>query len=282
MEYKRNCEIKSGMLFPETMKRIALGVEYNGTQFFGFQKQKPSVNTVQAALETGLTSVANENISLVCAGRTDAGVHATCQVVHFDTLMDRPGKAWVQGVNSQLPGGVRVLWSKDVGPDFHARFSASYRCYRYVIYAAPIRSSIMESQVSWNCWELDETEMHSAAIHLQGRHDFTSFRAAQCQAANPIREVKDISVKRRGRFIVLEICANAFLYHMVRNIAGALIDVGRGARPASWMKELLELKDRKRAPAMASPQGLYLVDVGYPPEFGLPASSLGPLFLEVA
>lgn len=277
--YRRNCEIKGDVCFPDGMHRYALGIEYHGAAFHGFQKQKSTIHTVQTMLEQALSSVADEPVTLVCAGRTDAGVHATNQVVHFDTEAQRPHKAWIQGVNSKLPDGVRVKWSHETGPLFHSRFSAQSRCYRYVIYADTIRSAIMQGQVSWTNWALDEKRMHAAAVELQGEHNFSSFRAATCQASSPVRCIHHIGVRRMGCLIVLEVSANAFLYHMIRNIAGALIEVGRGAKPPEWIGQLLRLKNRSKAPAMASAQGLYLVAVCYPPEFGLPAVPKGPLFL---
>lgn len=279
-EYKRNCEIKRGMHLPEGMSRIAAGVEYNGANFNGFQKQKSSATTIQARLEDALSRVANEPISLVCAGRTDAGVHATGQVIHFDTLAQRPLKAWVEGVNTHLPDEIRITWSRQVKPDFHARFSALSRTYRYLIFSSPIRTAVLQKQVSWTRYSLDMELLQRAGEQLIGEHDFSSFRAAQCQAASPVREVTKLHLSRHGKLIVLEISANAFLHHMVRNIAGALMEVGRGAKPISWIEELLGAKDRNLAAATAHPCGLYLVAVRYPGEFDLPKAELGPLFLE--
>lgn len=278
-DYKRNCEIKPGMQFPEGMHRIAVGVEYNGADFNGFQKQKSSANTIQARLEDALSRVANEPVTLVCAGRTDAGVHATGQVIHFDTLARRPQKAWIEGVNTHLPDEIRVKWSSAVGPLFHARFSALSRTYRYLILSDPIKTAILQRQVSWTRYVLDLELMQQAGEQLIGEHDFTSFRAAQCQAASPVREVTGLRLFRHGRLIVLEITANAFLHHMVRNIVGTLIDIGRGARPVTWIEDLLAVKDRNLASATGHPFGLYLVAVGYPDEFDLPKRESGPLFL---
>lgn len=280
MSYKRNCEIRDPGIFPAQMQRIALGLEYNGSLFKGFQKQNSAANTVQAAVEHALSSVANETITIVCAGRTDAGVHATNQVVHFDTLAHRPNRAWIDGVNTRLPDGVRVCWSQTVAPEFHARFSALSRTYRYLIYSSNVRPAILQHQLSWTQWRLDSSAMNSAAQALLGERDFSSFRASQCQSRSPIREIFEVSVKPQGELIILEIEANAFLYHMVRNIVGALMEVGRGAKDLHWFKTLIELGDRNKAPATASPQGLYLVRVAYPAEFGLPGANKGPLFIQ--
>lgn len=280
-EYKRNCEIKPGMVFPEDMHRIAVGVEYNGAAFNGFQKQNSSASTVQARLEYALSRVANEPVTLICAGRTDAGVHATGQVIHFDTLARRPLKAWLEGVNTHLPDDIRVKWSREVSYRFHARFSALSRTYRYLILSAPVRTAIMQKQVSWTSYPLDLERMRQAAELLLGEHDFTSFRAAQCQAVSPVREVTVLRLFRHGELTVLEITANAFLHHMVRNIAGVLMDIGRGVKPVSWVAELLDAKNRNLAAATGHPFGLYLVAVGYPDEFKLPQIEPGPLFLNL-
>jgi len=277
--YSRNVEIKPGMTFPSGMQRIALGIEYSGTGLSGFQRQASASNTVQAKLESALTKIAAEPVSLVCAGRTDAGVHATGQVVHFDTLATRPDKAWVLGTNTHLPDGIRVCWAKNTGSAFHARFSAVSRTYRYVIHTAAVRSAILHKQVTWIADELDSQLMNRAAQYLVGEHDFSAFRAAQCQAHSPVRSIEYIRVVQAGPFIVLEVKANAFLHHMVRNMVGSLLSVGRGHKEAAWIAELLLNKDRTLAAATASPYGLYLVDVGYPAEFNLPSLPTGPLFL---
>lgn len=278
-DYKRNCEIKPDMIFPEGMHRIALGVEYNGAQFNGFQKQAGTDNTVQAHLERALSAIANEEITLVCCGRTDAGVHASEQVIHFDTLATRPEKAWREGVNTQLPDEVRIHWSKEVGHDFHARFSAQSRMYRYVLYRSATRSAILGKTVTWTNLDLDVESMSSAAQLLVGEHDFTSFRAAQCQAHSPIRRIQHIRFIERGPLVVMEIKANAFLHHMVRNIMGALLDVGRGKRDAAWLQSVLDSKDRSKSSPTARPWGLYLVKAEFDDEFGLPVLPIGPALL---
>lgn len=283
-EYSRNCEVRDGMVVPEGMRRVVLQLEYDGNPYRGFQRQLTAVNTVQAELEKALSSVANEPITLVCAGRTDAGVHATSQVVHFDTLAVRPAKAWLQGVNTHLPFSIRVVFAQEIGFDFHARFSALARTYRYVIHVSKVRSAHLVGQVTWvklplNKNNLDVEAMSLAARDLLGEHDFTSFRAVQCQAASPVRTMHNVEVKQQGQFIVVEVRANAFLHHMVRNIVGVLLRVGRGELPVSRVQELLLLRDRSEAAETASAEGLYFVNVDYPEQYKLPAGRLGPLIL---
>lgn len=268
------------MVFPDGMRRVCLGLEYNGTSFRGFQKQATASRTVQAALEAALSSVADEKITLVCAGRTDAGVHASEQVVHFDTLAKRPEVAWIKGVNCSLPADIRVHWSREVGADFHARFAAQSRSYHYVIYGANTRPAVLNANLTWTPYALAMDKMQAAAHHLLGEHDFTSYRASQCQAKSPVRKIHNIQFVRHGAFVVMKINANAFLHHMVRNIIGTLIEVGRGARSVDWPAEVLLAKDRTKAAATASPCGLYLVKVEYSDRFNLPQLPIGPLFLQ--
>ncbi len=277
--YTRNCEIKDGVDFPEEMQRIAACIEYQGTEFHGFQKQKTAADTVQAALEIALSRVADEPITLVCAGRTDAGVHATNQIIHFDTLAKRNDLSWLRGANTYLPPGIIVKWVKSVSRDFHARFSATSRAYRYIFLSQPNKPGILRELVTWTSYELNLMDMCEASKALVGEHDFSSFRASQCQATSPVREVNSINFALSGELIVMEIQANAFLHHMVRNISGLMIDIGRGAKPVSWAKQLLELRDRTKGPSTASPKGLYLVNVQYPKEFELPLTDYGPNFL---
>ncbi|MEW9799089.1 tRNA pseudouridine(38-40) synthase TruA [Alteromonas sp. CYL-A6] len=260
------------------MARIALGIEYDGAAHYGWQRQR-EVPSVQEYLETALSTVANMPIEVQCAGRTDAGVHATGQVVHFDCDNPRPERAWTLGVNANLPDSIAVTWCKAVSDDFHARFSATHRRYRYIIYNAKMRPAILHHGVTHVHRELDASRMHEAAQALLGEQDFTSFRAALCQSHTPFRNVTDVSVRRQGRYVILEIQANAFLHHMVRNIAGTLIEIGAGEQPVNWVADLLALKDRSQAAATAKPNGLYLVDVTYPDTFGLPEHPPGPLFL---
>lgn len=277
--YKPNGEVPPGEQLPPGLSRIALGVEYCGARLHGFQKQKTSPHTVQALLEQALSGIAAEPVTLVCAGRTDAGVHATNQVIHFDTAASRPSRAWVEGVNTKLPDAVRVRWAQAVPPRFHARFSARARSYRYLIHSAPTRSAQAASEVTWTRHPLDVDAMRAGAKHLLGEHDFTSFRASQCQAKSPVREISRLDIARVGQLIVLEVSANAFLHHMVRNISGVLMAVGRGERKAQWVREVLAARDRSAGGVTAPPFGLYLVDVEYPPEFSLPRAEPGPLLV---
>ncbi|WP_043315489.1 tRNA pseudouridine(38-40) synthase TruA [Microbulbifer sp. HZ11] len=277
--YKPNGEVPEGESLPEGLRRIALGVEYCGTRLRGFQKQKHDPQTVQETLENALSRVAAEPVTLVCAGRTDAGVHATGQVIHFDTTAVRPTKAWIQGVNTQMPFDVRVHWATEVPAQFHARFSARNRTYRYLIHSAPTRAAQAASEVTWTERTLDIQAMREGAQHLIGEHDFSSFRAAQCQAKSPVRRLTRLDIGRVGQLIVLEVSATAFLHHMVRNITGVLMAVGRGDRAPGWVSEVLAARDRTAAGVTAAPHGLYLVDVQYPSEFSLPAMPPGPLLV---
>lgn len=278
MGYKRNCELKPEMSYPEGMVRMALGVEYAGADLNGFQKQSSTDNTVQEKLENALSAIATEKISVVCAGRTDAGVHATGQVVHFDTIAIRPSKAWIKGVNTKLPDTIRVLWAKEVGAHFHARFSAGSRSYRYLFHPSSVQSAIFNKQVTAAHANLNFKLMADVSKYLVGRHDFTSFRSSRCQASNPVRTVEAIDWCRRGELIGMEIRANAFLHHMVRNIVGSLIEVGRGRHDPSWLKKVLNARDRCHAGPTAAPYGLYLTEVRYPKEFELPKLPIGPAF----
>ncbi len=278
--YTPNCEILDGMTLPDGLTRQALTIEYNGRNLHGFQKQASTPHTVQAHLERAISRIANEPVTLVCAGRTDAGVHASAQVVHFDTFAKRPNTAWVEGVNTQLPDHTRVIKHHSVPLQFHARFSAEARTYRYVIYPNRTRPAILEGFVTWVPHELNVEMMQSAAAGLIGEHDFSSFRASQCQAATPVRRLESLRLFRAGAFIVLEVTASAFLHHMVRNIVGMLLEVGRGAKPVSWAAHLLSVRDRTQNAATAPPYGLFFVNVRYPPEYGFATTPLGPVFLQ--
>lgn len=259
-------------------KRLALGIEYNGHRYSGWQRQN-HIETVQACVERALEKISLHATPVVCAGRTDAGVHATQQVVHFDTSVNRPEAAWTMGVNSHLPDDIAVRWVKEVPLDFSARFSAQARRYRYVIYNAPLRPAILNAGVTHVYQALDEKAMHEAAQALLGENDFSSFRAAQCQSHTPFRNVHFVTVERYGAYVVIDIQANAFVHHMVRNIAGALIVVGSGEQPVQWVEQILAVKDRRQSAPTGKPHGLYLVQVHYPKALELPQVPLGPLFL---
>ncbi|MEC7189082.1 MAG: tRNA pseudouridine(38-40) synthase TruA [Pseudomonadota bacterium] len=249
---------------PSTSRRIALTLEYDGSAFCGWQKQKtPTVNTVQEVLETALARVSDHSVTVACAGRTDAGVHATGQIVHFDCLTPRENKAWIHGVNSLLPKEVRVVDASSVENTFHARFSALDRRYCYLISSASVPSGIFQGKITCIQRPLDIEAMQRAAQCLVGEHDFSAFRAAGCQSASANRNVSAISVVDWFGVTVIDIRANAFLQHMVRNISGSLIDVGKGKQREAWIAEVLESKDRRKAGVTAPPDGLYLVEVGY-------------------
>lgn len=266
------------------MARIALGIEYCGTGYQGWQLQvRPDPPaTVQGSLQESLSSIANHAVTVFCAGRTDSGVHATGQVVHFDSSVQRPDRAWVQGTNSRLPDNIRVLWAKPVADEFHARHSALSRSYLYVTCNTPIRPASLQHSATWTPGPLDDQAMHLAAQHLVGEHDFSGFRAAGCESSTPMRRVFQTSVERRGDLILFRVQANAFLLHMVRNMMGSLRRVGQGTHPPEWIHELLSQRDRRLAGATARPEGLYLVRVGYPLQYGLPEVGMDPWFLNSA
>ena len=260
--------------------RIACAIEYNGQRYCGWQIQSHlNVLTVQAELERAFSNIATMPVRVHCAGRTDTGVHASSQVIHFDTPVERGLKAWVLGVNTHLPDDIRVLWARAVAPEFHARFSAQSRRYRYIICNTRVRPAIQYGLVSWQRRQLDALLMHSAAQSLLGERDFSSFRAASCQSVSPIRNVHFVEVSRRGQLVIIDIQANAFLHHMVRNIAGSLMAVGTGSKSEAWVDQLMAARDRTQAADTASPHGLYLVAVDYPPIYDLPILPLGPLML---
>lgn len=260
--------------------RVACRVEYDGSAFNGWQLQpQEQVTTVQGTLERALSKVADTPVRIHCAGRTDAGVHAFAQIIHFDPGVSRSCKSWQMGANANLPDSVRIHWAESVPADFHARFSALSRRYRYVIANAPVRSALLRDKVSWCRYPLDEGVMHREAQALIGEHDFSAFRAATCQSETPMREVQQLSVFRRGELVVIDIQANAFLHHMVRNIAGSLMAVGSGRQSAGWMQGLLRGRDRTVAADTASAAGLYLVRVFYPDCYRLPGVPEGPMLL---
>lgn len=251
--------------------RYAVGVEYDGTAFHGWQIQV-GVRTVQEQLENALTTVANHPVRVHCAGRTDTGVHATRQVIHFESESQRSVSNWMLGTNVNLPHDVNINWVKPVPDDFHARFSAINRSYRYVIYNTRTRSSLWRNRAVWERRPLDLSLMQCAAEALIGTHDFSSFRAIGCQAKSPVRTVNRLELSNQGDILVLELTANAFLHHMVRNIAGVLISIGCGEKPVTWAKNVLEYRDRTLGGITAPPQGLYLTGVGYPQEYEIPDS----------
>ncbi len=250
--------------------RIALGLEYDGSAFRGWQSQAQAVG-IQSLVEAALADVADHPVEVMAAGRTDAGVHALMQVVHFDTTATRSERAWVLGATSNLPKQVTVLWARAVSDAFHARYSAQARSYRYYILNRPLRPAIGAEFVSWVREPLNEVAMHTAAQSLLGEHDFTSFRAAQCQSRTPMRRVHEVEVRRIGAVLEVAITANAFLHHMVRNIAGVLIAIGTGERPVNWAREVLEARDRTVGGITAPPGGLYLTGVRYAAGLELPS-----------
>ena len=257
--------------------RLAFGVEYDGTAFCGWQRQTET-RTVQGCLEKALSQVANHEMAVVCAGRTDTGVHATGQVIHVDTDALRDRKGWIRGTNTNLPDDVCVHWVAEMSDDFHARFAARRRHYRYVIHNQSTGSALLRNRTCWEHAPLDEERMAEAACCLLGEHDFTSFRAAACQANRPVRTIYRLEVTRSGDFVYIDVVANAFLHHMVRCIAGVLMTVGRGERPAGWVAELIAARDRAQASMNAPAAGLYLIKVEYPDLFNIPAAGWMPAY----
>ena len=250
--------------------RIALGIEYDGTDFLGWQRLSHG-RSIQKDVEAALSFVAAQRIEVACAGRTDAGVHARCQVVHFDSEAARSERAWVLGATSRLAHDVAVLWARPVAGEFHARFCARARRYRYLILNRPIRAALQARYVTWERVPLDVDTMQAAVQVLLGEHDFSAFRAIACQARTPMRNVREIAVSRHGDEVAIEIEANAFLHHMVRNIVGSLLPVGRGERPREWLAELLHGRDHKQAGPTAPSSGLTFIGPRYPAGWNLPA-----------
>lgn len=252
--------------------RYAIGLEYDGSQFYGWQIQRQEP-TVQGCLEQAVAAVADHEARVTCSGRTDTGVHALCQVAHFDSDAHRAERSWILGLNSNLPAGISVLWIRNVDDSFHARFSAYARSYRYVILNRWIRPALDAKRVSWCRTPLDADKMNRAAQCLMGEHDFTSFRARACQARHAVREIQQIAVSRQGNTVSLDVTANGFLYHMVRNIAGSLLQVGSGEQETAWVKEVLQKMDRTQAAPTAPPEGLYFVGARYPGQYSLPSET---------
>ena len=256
--------------------KIALGVEYIGTDFHGWQWQE-GLPTIQGTLESALSRIANEKIQTFCAGRTDAGVHARGQVIHFETTAKRPLRAWILGTNSHLPNSISVRFAKEVDGHFHARFTALSRSYRYIIYNHLSRPAIMHQRVTWRYEPLNTGAMHSAGQALLGEKDFSSFRSAECESSTPMRKVKRVMVQRLNDYVVIDIEANAFLHHMVRNIVGVLIRIGEGYAEPEWMETVLQARDRRQAAETAPASGLYLTSVAYPSQYSLPQMNEGLL-----
>lgn len=251
--------------------RITLGIEYDGSSYCGWQSQ-PDGCTVQDELQKALGKISGDSISVIAAGRTDTGVHATEQVIHFDTEIARPLTAWVRGVNALLPANVAVLWAKNVDQDFHARFSAQARSYSYYLYCRPVRSALQRGKVGWFHEPLDIEKMREAAEFLLGQHDFSAFRASACQARSPIKNLTCLDIQQQGDLIRFDLTANAFLHHMVRNIVGCLVYVGKGRHEPKWIRGVLEQRDRSKAAPTFAPDGLYLRRITYDEKWELPQS----------
>ncbi len=249
--------------------RIALGIEYDGRPYCGWQSQ-PDVPNVQDTLQAALGQIAGEAISVIAAGRTDTGVHALEQVVHFDTRVERPLSAWVRGANALLPESVAVRWAHEVPDEFHARFSAHGRSYRYLLLNRPVRSAIHAGRAGWFHAPLDVPAMQAAARHLLGEHDFSAFRSSECQARSPVKHLRQLDLQRHGEMLVFDLNADAFLHHMVRNVVGCLVYVGKGRHPPEWMGEILESRNRALAAPTFAPDGLYLRRIQYEAKWGLP------------
>lgn len=259
--------------------RIALGIEYDGSFYRGWQRQAHAPS-VQAELERALSIVADRPIEIFCAGRTDAGVHGTGQVIHFDCPLPRPEKAWLLGANAHLPDSISIRWAKQVPDEFHARFSAGYRRYRYLIQNAPCKPALLSRKVTWIKRPLDTDAMHRAAQAILGERDFSSLRSSECQSRTPWRNLMSVQVHRQHQLVVVEVQANAFLHHMVRNLVGSLLAIGYGFKPETWLLDVVQAQNRQLAGETAPADGLYLVEVGYPDHFQLPLNRpLGPFGL---
>ncbi|SFG81724.1 tRNA pseudouridine(38-40) synthase TruA [Neptunomonas qingdaonensis] len=262
--------------------RYALCVEYAGARYNGWQIQKnDEVPTVQGHVQKALSVVANEPVAVVCAGRTDAGVNGTYQIIHFDSHAKRENRAWVLGGNTNLPDDIAIRWAVPVDDTFHARFSALERRYRYLIYSHKVKPALLTKGITWTYKPLNIEKMKLAATYLVGKHDFSSYRAVACQASSPVRDVKELNVYQSGDLIVIDVRANAFLHHMIRNIAGVLMTIGAGEALPVWAKEVLEAKNRCAGGITAPSAGLYFVDVKYPDTYSLPKSELGPYFVNI-
>ena len=257
------------------LQRWALGVEYRGSAYCGWQRQaeQPSV---QEALETALSAIATQRINVIAAGRTDTGVHASLQVVHFETSANREASAWARGGNQFLPDDISIRWAMPVDAEFHSRFSARSRRYVYLLASQPHRPGLHSRHVGWTHWPIEMSRVEAALPALWGTHDFTSFRAAECQAKSPIKTMHSATVSAHGNLLRFEFHADAFLHHMIRNIMGALVYIGNGRQPADWLNTLIAQKDRKLAAPTFSPDGLYLAGIEYDRRFNIPEIFVDP------
>lgn len=263
------------------MQRFAIGIEFNGMRYRGWQTQQAGVRSIQETLESVLSKIADHSVILHGAGRTDAGVHATNMVAHFDTTAIRPERGWLMGANSQLPKDIALQWIRPMDESFHARFKAQARRYRYIVYQSPQRPALLHKQVTHAYYPLNVELMIEAAKKFEGTHNFESFRAASCQSNQPVRHVKHCRLIRHGAYLVLDIQADGFLHHMVRNIMGCLLEVGQGMYPIEHIDEIFAAKDRKAAGITAPPDGLYFIHADYPAHFQLPERPLGPHWLNM-
>ncbi len=256
--------------------RVVLGIEYSGENYCGWQRQQHSPS-VQEMLENVLAKIADQPIKVFCAGRTDTGVHATGQVVHFDMQGERPKTAWLRGANNHLPKDISIVWSQHVDETFHARFTAISRSYRYIIQNSEAPAATLNGKVTWYRPPLDVNLMQRGAKYLEGKHDFSSFQASSCQANTSTRTIENIRLSQQNNLIFIDIKANAFLHHMVRNIVGCLLRVGEAREVPEFVDKVLALQDRTKAPDTAKPHGLYLVQVGYPEQYNIPTNDISPL-----
>jgi tRNA pseudouridine38-40 synthase len=257
--------------------RIACAVEYDGSGFCGWQRQDHA-RSVQGDVEAALSKVADHEVRVICAGRTDSGVHASWQIIHFDSQAERSERSWVLGTNANLPDDASLLWAREVDGDFHARFSAQARSYRYVIFNRDVPSALLHRRATWVHQALDVSRMREGARYLLGEHDFSSFRALACQAKSPVRTIHRLDIRRSGAYLYLDVEANAFLHHMVRNIAGVLMAVGRGVHNSHWVQDILNKRDRTQGGVTAPASGLYLVGVRYPQKYGIEPLGVVPEF----
>ena len=260
--------------------KIALGIEYAGCNYYGWQKQSISP-TIQETVESALSAIANEIIKVYCAGRTDTGVHAIQQVIHFETSSERELHSWVMGANSKLPNDISVIWALNVDDSFHARFTAKNRTYQYLILNRRSRPAILNGLVTWECQELDFKKMVDSSKCLLGEHDFTSFRAVSCQSDSAIRKIYELEINKAKDLFVITVRANGFLHHMVRNIAGVLIAIGAGKENMDWIVDVLNAKDRTVAGVTAEPDGLYLANIEYPEHYSIPKPKKIPAVLNL-